>query len=77
MKALLLASIMLVFAAAAQAQTITPSHGTLTDAAGNVWTITQSGSIKEGSRYTPGGGGTSALTIVNGTVYGEDSSGRG
>jgi hypothetical protein len=58
-------------------QTITPGQGTLTDAAGNVWTITASGSIMEGDTYTPGGGGTSALTIINGKVLGLDSSGKG
>ena len=74
MRSLLLASTILALGAgAAHAQTITPGSGSLTDAAGNVWTITQSGSIMEGNQYTPGGGGTAALTIANGTVYGKDS----
>lgn len=59
------------------AQTITPGQGSITDSSGNVWTITANGSIREGQTWTPGGGGTSALSIVNGTVFGEDSSGRG
>ncbi|MBS0642138.1 MAG: cellulase family glycosylhydrolase, partial [Proteobacteria bacterium] len=74
---LLLASSLIALTTAAQAQTITPGNGTLVDAAGHVWTITASGSIKSGDQYTPGGGGTSALIIINGTVYGEDSHGRG
>ncbi|MFL5256087.1 MAG: cellulase family glycosylhydrolase [Rhodopila sp.] len=61
---------------AQQPPTITPAQ-TLTDAAGNVWAITSTGSITENGRYTPGGGGTSALTIVDGKVLGEDANGRG
>jgi hypothetical protein len=61
----------------AAAQTITPGSGSLTDASGNVWRITQSGSVMEGDQYTPGGGGTAALTIANGKVYGLDSAGKG
>jgi hypothetical protein len=72
-KILLLSAAMALGAAADNAQPITPGSGSLTDAAGNVWTITQSGSIMEGNQYTPGGGGTAALTIANGTVYGEDN----
>jgi hypothetical protein len=78
MKSFLLASTMLALGTGiAAAQTITPGSGSLTDAGGNVWTITQSGSIKEGNQYTPGGGGTAALTIANGKVYGLDSAGKG
>jgi hypothetical protein len=69
---LLATTILALTSAAAAAQTISPGSGSLTDAAGNVWTITQSGSIMEGNQYTPGGGGTAALTIANDTVYGED-----
>lgn len=74
---LLLASSSIALVGVAHTQTITPGNGVLVDAAGHVWTIAESGSIMEGADYTPGGGGTSALTIVNGTVYGEDSHGRG
>jgi hypothetical protein len=79
MRALLLASTALALSAGiAVAQTaITPGSGTLTDAGGNVWLITASGSIQENGRWTPGGGGTAALTVTNGTVYGLDSSGKG
>lgn len=63
--------------APASDQTIAPGQGSLTDATGNVWTITPSGSIMNGNTYTPGGGGTSSLMIVNGTVYGQDAHGRG
>ncbi|MFL5252523.1 MAG: cellulase family glycosylhydrolase [Rhodopila sp.] len=61
---------------AQSSQAIAPGQ-TFTDANGNVWAITPSGSITENGQYTPGGGGTSALTIVAGVVYGEDSSGKG
>nr|WP_294516045.1 cellulase family glycosylhydrolase [uncultured Rhodopila sp.] len=65
-------------AGAARAQTvITPGSGSLTDAAGNVWLITAGGSIQENGQWTPGGGGTAALAIVNGTVYGLDATGKG
>lgn len=78
MRPLLLASTAFVLAAgAAQAQTITPGSGSLTDASGNAWLITQGGSVQENGQWTPGGGGTAALTIINGTVYGEDATGRG
>jgi hypothetical protein len=60
----------------AEAQTVTPGNGTLTDAAGNVWLITADGSIQENGQWTPGGGATAALTIANGTVYGEDATGK-
>src|SRR5579859_1783982 len=56
-----------------QSATITPGNGSITDAQGNVWKITASGSIMENGTYTPGGGGTSALTITNGIVYGQDN----
>ena len=78
MRKLFLASTVLMAVSwAAGAQTITPGNGTLTDAAGNVWLITANGSIQENGQWTPGGGGTAALTIANGTVYGEDATGKG
>jgi hypothetical protein len=78
MRKALLATTFLALALPAAAQTITPGQGTLTDAAGNTWLITASGSITENNQYTPGGGGTSALTIgTDGTVYGQDAHGRG
>lgn len=57
--------------------TITPGSGSITDAAGNVWLITASGSIQENGQWVPGGGGTAALMIQNGVVYGEDANGKG
>lgn len=77
MKALYLASTMLTLAVAAQAQTITPGNGPLTDPADNTWAITPSGSIHEGDQWTPGGGGTAALTIIDGKVLGLDAHGKG
>jgi hypothetical protein len=75
MRTFLLATTVLVLGSgAAPAQTvITPGSGPLTDAAGNAWLITADGSIRENGQWTPGGGGTAALAIVNGTVYGLDS----
>jgi hypothetical protein len=55
-------------AAASAPQMITPGQGSLTDCSGNVWTISASGSVMEGSNDTPGGGGTSHLAIVNCTI---------
>jgi hypothetical protein len=59
------------------ASEIKPGSGTVTDQSGNTWTINASGSIAENGAWTPGGGGTAALAIVNGTVYGLDAHGRG
>lgn len=57
-----------------QSATIKPGGGSITDAAGNVWAITQSGSITKNGNYVNGGGGTSALTIgEDGTVFGQDN----
>jgi hypothetical protein len=73
-KALLGASVLTSFASLAQAQQITPGSGSMTDAQGHAWSITASGSIMEDGHYTPGGGGTSALTIgADGTIYGQDN----
>jgi hypothetical protein len=79
MRSLWLASTMLALGTGiAAAQTaINPGGGSLTDAGGNVWLITEDGSIQENGQWTPGGGGTAALTIMNGTVYGLDASGKG
>lgn len=76
MKRPLLATTLLTIAGSAYAQ-IAPGSGPLTDASGNKWLITASGSIQENGKWTPGGGGTSALLISNGTVYGQDAGGRG
>ena len=47
---------------------LTPtSGGSITDASGNVWTLTASGDIEENGSPVPGGGGTSALTYVAAT----------
>jgi hypothetical protein len=76
MRSLLLASTMLALGTGiAAAQTITPGNGSLTDAGGNAWLITSDGSVQENGQWTPGGGGTAALTIVNGAVYGLDATG--
>jgi Cellulase (glycosyl hydrolase family 5) len=80
MRRLMLASTFLAgFGTVAYGQTVvTPNHGTLKDASGNTWGISSDGSILETlsdgqSIWTPGGGGTAALTIVNGVVYGQDN----
>jgi hypothetical protein len=49
------------------------SGGSITDSAGNVWTLTASGSVMENGVATPGGGGTSAITYQAGTIYGRDA----
>ena len=55
---------------------LTPtSSGSITDASGNVWTITASGDIDENGVATSGGGGSAAVTYVAATqtVWGEDA----
>jgi hypothetical protein len=57
---------------------LTPSSGGfLKDTIGNLWTLTSGGAADENGTPVPGGGGTAALTIVNGTVYGQDNGGHG
>lgn len=63
--------------ASAGGSIITPDSGSITDAQGNVWDISASGSIRENGQWTPGGGGTSALEILKGTVYGQDAKSHG
>jgi hypothetical protein len=57
----------------AATQQITPGQGSLTDAQGNTWTITSKGRIEENGTAVSGGGDTSALTMVGGTVWGQDN----
>jgi hypothetical protein len=52
---------------------ITPGSGSLTDAAGNVFTIAADGVAKINGSPVPGGGGTAKLVYYNGHVYGEDA----
>jgi hypothetical protein len=57
---------------------LTPSSGgSLKDSAGNLWTLTSGGAIDENGKAVPGGSGTSALTVANGTVFGQDNGGHG
>ena len=54
---------------------LTPScGGSITDASGNVWTLTSSGAVDENGSPVAGGGGTSALTYVPATqtIWGQD-----
>lgn len=76
MRRALLATTLLTLASPALAQ-ITPGSGPLTDASGNVWSISPSGSIQENGQWTPGGGGTAALIVEGSQVFGEDANGRG
>ena len=53
---------------------VTPtSGGTLSDAAGNKWTLTSAGVVQENGATVPGGAGTSAFAIVNNVLYGQDA----
>jgi hypothetical protein len=59
---------------------LTPtSGGSITDAAGNTWTITTSGDIDENGALAPGGNGSAAVTYVASTqtVWGEDAASLG
>jgi hypothetical protein len=56
---------------------LTPtSGGFLEDAAGNQWTLTSAGAVNENGADVPGGNGTSAFTIVDNVLYGQDSSSK-
>jgi hypothetical protein len=53
---------------------LTPaSGGTLSDNAGNTWTITPTGVVKENGTAVPDGSGTAALAIAGNVVYGQDA----
>lgn len=55
-----------------------PDGGAVVDCLGNAWMVTASagpgrgGSVMEGTKYIPGGGGTVALDVVGCDVYGKD-----
>jgi len=55
---------------------LTPSSsGSITDASGNVWTLSASGDVEENGAPVAGGGGTAALTYVDSTqtIWGQDA----
>ncbi len=55
---------------------LTPaSGGSITDASGNIWTLTSAGNVDENGTAVAGGGGTAALTYVASadTIWGEDA----
>ncbi len=52
---------------------VTPGSGSFKDGAGNVYTIDSSGNADENGNPIPGGAGTSAMELSNGTVYGQDA----
>ncbi|HEY2748889.1 MAG TPA: cellulase family glycosylhydrolase [Polyangia bacterium] len=54
----------------------TTSGGSITDAAGNVWSLSSSGTIMENGSAVAGGGGTAQLTYVAATqtIWGQDAS---
>jgi hypothetical protein len=72
-KTLLAATVLTSFASLAHAQQLTPGSGSLTDAQGHAWSITGDGRVAEDGDLVPGGGDTSALTIINGVVWGQDN----
>ena len=50
------------------------SGGSVTDSAGNAWTLTSDGDVEENGSPVAGGGGTAELAFVNGTIWGQDAS---
>jgi cellulase (glycosyl hydrolase family 5) len=53
---------------------LTPgSGGSITDAAGNVWTLPASGAATMNGTAVTGGSGTSKLEVVNGVIWGADA----
>jgi hypothetical protein len=56
---------------------LTPaSEGTLSDNAGNKWTLTSGGVVQENGTAVPGGSGTAALAIVGNVAYGQDAASK-
>lgn len=76
-KLMLFATTMLSIPMAYAGQVITPGSGSVTDAAGNVFSVTPGGVVQENGIDVPGGAETARVTISNSVVYGEDSTGRG
>ena len=59
------------------ASQVTPGSGSVTAPDGTPWAITSSGCITAGGQAVDGGCETSAVRVINGTIYGLDSTGRG
>jgi hypothetical protein len=56
---------------------LTPtSGGTLTDAAGNRWTLTSAGAVDEDANAVPGGSGTAAIALDDNVLYGQDTTSK-
>lgn len=51
----------------------TASGGSITDASGNVWTLTAGGVVEMGDVAVAGGAGTAALTAIGGVIFGQDA----
>jgi hypothetical protein len=57
---------------------LTPgSGGSVKDAAGDTWTLPISGDATRNGQAVPGGGGTSALTSVDGVIWAQDKNSKG
>ena len=53
---------------------LTPaSGGSITDAAGNIWTLTATGDVAKNGESVPGGEGTAALTYSDNMIWGKDA----
>ena len=52
------------------------SGGTLSDNAGNKWTLSSTGVVQENGTAVPGGAGTAALAIVGNVAYGQDAASK-
>jgi hypothetical protein len=57
-------------------QITTASGGTLTDAAGNKWTLTSAGVVEENGTAVAGGSGSSAVVLASNVVYGQDATSK-
>jgi hypothetical protein len=51
----------------------TTSGGTITDSAGNKWTLTSAGVVDENGTTVPGGSGTATVAMVGNVIYGQDA----
>jgi hypothetical protein len=53
---------------------LTPtSGGSIVDAAGNIWTLTETGDVDKNGESVPGGGGIAALTYSGNAIWGMDA----
>lgn len=55
---------------------VRPGSGSIIDSAGVVWAVTKLGQVTKNGALVPGGGGTSALCMSAGSMWGQDATSK-